>query len=255
MCDHLFKILMVGDARVGKTSLLALFAERTHLTSGFDFYYRSIDLHGKAVELRLWDTAHQTCFRSIMPSYYHGVDGIMLCFDFTCRSSFESCSDWLKEINRHASVDVDQLLVGMKCDCDVNEWEVSSHDVQDFAEANRLLSIETSSNDNTHVDDTFAMLAEAILARFDPHYIIFTLVSVLPSDASLIVSLTNLDGENVDISLKDSKPTVKVAIQAICQARKVSCNAVRLVTLDGTILNESHILPGAAAARKSCEIQ
>ena len=68
------------------------------------------------MQVQLWDTAGQEKFRQITTSYYRGVNGIMLCFDVSCRESFDRVAQWMIGIKKHASKDVRVLLVGNKTD-------------------------------------------------------------------------------------------------------------------------------------------
>jgi len=68
--DHLFKLLLIGDSGVGKTSILFRFAEDSFnpsfiSTIGIDFKIRTVDVNGKKIKLQVWDTAGQERFRTI----------------------------------------------------------------------------------------------------------------------------------------------------------------------------------------------
>lgn len=76
--DYLFKLLLIGDSGVGKTSLLFQFADQDFqetfiATIGIDFKIRTIDIDGKKIKLQIWDTAGQERFRTITTAYYRGA--------------------------------------------------------------------------------------------------------------------------------------------------------------------------------------
>lgn len=59
--DHLFKILLIGNSGVGKSSLLLRFADNifqaSYITTiGVDFKIRTINVNGRKVKLQIWDT-------------------------------------------------------------------------------------------------------------------------------------------------------------------------------------------------------
>lgn len=119
--DYMFKVLLLGDAGVGKTSLMWRFSDdvfnQTYIsTIGIDFKLRTIDVEGKKVRLQVWDTAGQERFHAISVSYYRTAVGIMLVYDITRRRSFENIAKWLRNIDEHAQEDVVKLLIGNKCD-------------------------------------------------------------------------------------------------------------------------------------------
>ena len=73
--DYLFKLVIIGNSGVGKSSLLLRFADDTfsdtYLTTiGVDFRFRTLPIDGKNVKLQIWDTAGQERFRTITSAYY-----------------------------------------------------------------------------------------------------------------------------------------------------------------------------------------
>ncbi|KAL8181159.1 UNVERIFIED_CONTAM: Ras- protein Rab-1A [Gekko kuhli] len=119
--DYLFKLLLIGDSGVGKSCLLLRFADDTYTESyistiGVDFKIRTIELDGKTIRLQIWDTAGQERFRTITSSYYRGAPGIIVVYDVTDQESFNNVKQWLQEIDRYASENVNKLLpAGSTC--------------------------------------------------------------------------------------------------------------------------------------------
>ena len=119
--DLLFKLLLIGDSGVGKTSLLLGYSDNNFNnnfipTIGIDFKIKTIELHGKKIKLQIWDTAGQERFISITTSYYRGAMGIMLVYDVTNSKSFDNISKWLRNIQEHSNPDVEKIILGNKCD-------------------------------------------------------------------------------------------------------------------------------------------
>eukprot|EP00121_Abeoforma_whisleri_P006648 Awhi_evm1s6052 len=105
----------------GKTSVLFRFSDDSFTstfisTIGIDFKIRTIEMEGKKIKLQIWDTAGQERFRTITTAYYRGAMGIMLVYDVTSEKSFENISQWIKNIETHASDDVEKMILGNKCD-------------------------------------------------------------------------------------------------------------------------------------------
>ena len=83
--DFVFKIVIIGNSSVGKSSLLLRFADdvfhQTFLpTIGVDFKIRTIEQAGSVVKLQMWDTAGQEKFRSLGGAFYRGADCCVLVY-------------------------------------------------------------------------------------------------------------------------------------------------------------------------------
>ena len=128
--DHLFKILLIGDSNVGKSSMLVRFTDGTFsdkftTTIGVDYKIRSIQIkvddREKTIKLHIWDTAGQEKFKTITRTYYRGAQGIMIVYDVTNRNSFNNVKSWLSDIATNGNMEVPKILIGAKCDLDRGE--------------------------------------------------------------------------------------------------------------------------------------
>ncbi|KAM3712326.1 hypothetical protein ACJW31_01G172600 [Castanea mollissima] len=90
-------------------------------TIGVDFEIRTVEQDGKTIKLQIWDTAGQEHFRTITSSYYRGAHGIIIVYDVTDQESFNNVKQWLSEIDRYASENVNKLLVRNKSDLTANK--------------------------------------------------------------------------------------------------------------------------------------
>jgi len=168
--DYLFKLLLIGDSGVGKSCLLLRFADDTYTESyistiGVDFKIRTIDLDAKTIKLQIWYTAGQERFRTITSSYYRGAHGIIVVYDTTDLESFNNVKQWLHEIDRYASENVNKLLVGNKSDL-TSKRAVSFDQAKEFADSLGIEFIETSAKNSTNVEKAFMMMASQIKARY-----------------------------------------------------------------------------------------
>mmetsp|Transcript_18595 Transcript_18595/g.46411 ORF Transcript_18595/g.46411 Transcript_18595/m.46411 type:complete len:220 (+) Transcript_18595:277-936(+) len=166
--DHLFKILLVGDSGVGKSSLMLRFCddtfnERQLATIGVDFRTKHLVLKRKNVKLAVWDTAGQERFRTMTSSYYRGAQGVILAFDVTSAETFYNLPKWISEVRSHSTHEKAKLLlVGNKVDL-ANERQVSREKAEEYAESNGMKYVETSARTNIQVGAAFAELAGDIL--------------------------------------------------------------------------------------------
>uniref|UniRef100_A0ABI7WVL9 RAB43, member RAS oncogene family n=1 Tax=Felis catus TaxID=9685 RepID=A0ABI7WVL9_FELCA len=115
--DFLFKLVLVGDASVGKTCVVqrfktGAFSERQGSTIGVDFTMKTLEVQGKRVKLQIWDTAGQERFRTITQSYYRSANGAILAYDITKRSTFLSVPHWIEDVRKYAGSNIVQLLIG-----------------------------------------------------------------------------------------------------------------------------------------------
>ncbi|BHF64243.1 Ras-related protein Rab-8A [Sparganum proliferum] len=169
--DYLFKLLLIGDSGVGKTSLLIKFAEDQFFstfiaTIGIDFKVRTIYLDGKKIKLQIWDTAGQERFRTITTAYYRGAMGIMLVYDITQASSFRNIKNWLSNISEHGNSDVEKMLLGNKCDMS-SQRQVTEQEGRQYADNNGILFFETSAKDGLNVNEAFEFLAREIKVKIE----------------------------------------------------------------------------------------
>jgi Ras-related protein Rab-1A len=167
--DYLFKLLLIGDSGVGKSCLLLRFADDSYIDSyistiGVDFKIRTVEQDGKTIKLQIWDTAGQERFRTITSSYYRGAHGIIIVYDVTDEESFNNVKQWLSEIDRYASDNVNKLLVGNKCDL-TESRAVSYETAKAFADEIGIPFMETSAKDSTNVEQAFMAMASSIKDR------------------------------------------------------------------------------------------
>ena len=179
--DYLFKLLLIGNSSVGKSSLLFRFVENVWddnfvPTIGVDFVIKKIlifnkfliqklktlEVNGKKGKLQIWDTAGQERFKNITASYYRGGNGVLVVYDITDRDSFENLNSWLIEIEKNANKNVYKLLIGNKCDLD-DKRKVTYQEGKDFATSNGMQFIETSAKADTKVKEAFELLTQEII--------------------------------------------------------------------------------------------
>ena len=141
--DHIFKILLIGDAGVGKSSILLRFTDdafEEHLAStiGVDFKVKTVTIGGSTVKLTIWDTAGQERFRTLTSSYYRGCHGVILTYDVNDRQTFTNLKQWLEEVDMYStSQSSAKMLVGNKID--VGAREVSVEEATEFARKQAII--------------------------------------------------------------------------------------------------------------------
>ncbi|KAE9621799.1 hypothetical protein Lal_00032973 [Lupinus albus] len=166
--DLSFKILLIGDSGVGKSSILVSFisnpVEDLTPTIGVDFKIKTFAVGGKRLKLTIWDTAGQERFRTLTSSYYRGAQGIILVYDVTRRDTFTNLSEvWSKELELNSTnQDCVKMLVGNKVDRD-SERAVSREEGLALAKELGCLLFECSAKTRENVESCFEELALKIM--------------------------------------------------------------------------------------------
>eukprot|EP01060_Flectonema_neradi_P032502 TRINITY_DN517_c2_g1_i1.p1 TRINITY_DN517_c2_g1~~TRINITY_DN517_c2_g1_i1.p1 ORF type:complete len:214 (+),score=32.72 TRINITY_DN517_c2_g1_i1:53-694(+) len=191
--DLSFKIQLIGDSGVGKSSLLVRFVEGEFLadiapTIGVDFRVKYVEMNNKTIKLMIWDTAGQERFRTLTSAYYRGAHGIILVYDITDRNSFDHLMDvWMGEVESYKSFpDVVKLLVGNKKDLVSEDTPraVPQSLAEEFAKTHGMMWIEASAKTEEGVAQTFTELVSKILDTD-------SLVSVASGSRKVGVNLNN----------------------------------------------------------------
>lgn len=167
--DYLFKILLIGNSGVGKSSLLLRFADDTFTdnfmpTIGVDFKIRTLEVDGRTIKLQIWDTAGQERFKTITSSYYKGAHGIIVVYDITDKESFKNIDNWMNEVEKHASDNVSRILVGNKCDLDESR-QVTTDEGKELADQYNIRFMETSAKESANVEEAFTLMTKEIKSR------------------------------------------------------------------------------------------
>ena len=166
--DYLFKVLLLGDSDVGKSSLILRYTEETFNSKlvnsiGVDFKMKKKEIDGKIIKVQIWDTAGHERFRSITYSYYRGANAIIIVFDITDKKSFLSITEWLKQIEKHAKENVFKFLVGNKSDL-AEERKVTFEEAKEYADKHDLPYIETSAKEGININELFESSIKSFLS-------------------------------------------------------------------------------------------
>ncbi|CAH8641976.1 unnamed protein product [Dicrocoelium dendriticum] len=191
--DYQFRVIIIGDSMVGKSSFLRTFVEGRFTnvcdpTVGVDFYCRTVRVQDdKYVKLQLWDTAGQEKFRSIAKSYYRNCVGAFILFDLTDRETYEHVPGWYDEavccVRSQCPVFV---IVGHKAD-KADERQVTRMEAECLTQ--RLgdhVYIETSSVTGQNIEKSFRVMAESVYTN------------VIAGKYAMLSSMSDWDGVKVN---------------------------------------------------------
>jgi len=165
--DLMFKILLLGDSGVGKSSLLLRYTKNEFIsdmrsTIGVEFALKYITIDNYQLKIQIWDTAGMERYRSITNAYYKGAKGVIVLYDICRKKSFENVDKWIDDFKSKADDDAVIILIGNKSDLD-DKREVSKEEGESKAQMNKFAFMETSAKDNNNVQKAFETLFSEIV--------------------------------------------------------------------------------------------
>eukprot|EP01105_Mastigella_eilhardi_P004678 TRINITY_DN1624_c0_g1_i9.p1 TRINITY_DN1624_c0_g1~~TRINITY_DN1624_c0_g1_i9.p1 ORF type:complete len:199 (-),score=35.41 TRINITY_DN1624_c0_g1_i9:128-724(-) len=167
-----YKIMLLGNAGVGKSSLVHRFADNTFngtytATIGIDFKTRAVELDGQRIKLQIWDTAGQERYRNITAAYYRGADGVVLVYDIADEKSFQDVRCWMANIQMNSAENVPVVLLGNKCDLE-DTRVVTAVLGKQVADEFQIPHFEASAKSAENVDDAFLAVIRTVMRRQCP---------------------------------------------------------------------------------------
>ena len=159
-----YKIVVIGDINVGKTSILSRFRygsfEPEYMpTLGIDFFSKNLFFEDKTIRLILWDTAGQERFRSLIPSYLKNADCIIIVFDITNKESFLSLNRWLTDAKNNANENTIYVICGNKIDL-MEKRSINENEINEYIKKNGLIYMECSAKNGQGIKDLFNIIAK-----------------------------------------------------------------------------------------------
>ena len=154
--QHTFKLVLLGDSSVGKTSITRrmitnTFSEFQDSTIGASFITKHVETSKENINYEIWDTAGQERYRSLAPMYYRGAHCVFLVFDLTNRDSYDAIKNWEKEIKNNAKDVVLTILIGNKSDLCVSR-QMPEREVEEYAESISAKYYETSAKSGIRIN-------------------------------------------------------------------------------------------------------
>jgi len=170
--SFIYKICVVGNGGVGKTSMVLRYCENSFkesylMTIGSNFSTKTVELANHPqlqVKLQLWDLAGQKHFSFVRPPFYRGATGIIYVFDLSRRSSFADLLEWRDEVEKVIG-QKPSILVGNKLDiARQGHREVAEQEGEALkGEMHVMKYVETSAKEGDSVESVFKVLTLEIL--------------------------------------------------------------------------------------------
>ena len=163
-----FKIIVIGDIAVGKTSVIDRyitnkFSEEHKSTISCEYKKKRIDIDGESeANLQIWDTAGEERFMSVTKQYYNDSHGAMVIYDLTNKNSFIKMNNWINDVKNNAPKNITIMVVGNKSDL-INEKVDLGDELKPFKD--NYLYCEVSAKNGINVSLAFENLALKIIEK------------------------------------------------------------------------------------------
>ena len=164
------KIVLIGDARVGKTSLVRrfvsnMFDQSYKITLGTTIMKKEVDYLTYNVTLAIWDVGGQEVFRQIRAKYFFGAKGALAVCDITNKDSFKNLSSWIESFRNEVG---DKPIIFLANKCDLKDQAVSEDDMKQLVKDNpKSEFLFTSAKDGTNTEKAFINLTRLMVEEED----------------------------------------------------------------------------------------
>ncbi len=164
-----FKVVLLGEGRVGKTSILLRYTkgeynDRQVSTLQASYLDKKVSIGGTTAHLSVWDTAGQERFHALGPIYYRDADGALLVYDITDAESFNRTKKWVRELRKIVGTDISLSIAGNKTDLEKNR-AVNEAEAIEYATSVGATHFHTSAKANKGLNEVFDDLSKKMIDR------------------------------------------------------------------------------------------
>lgn len=179
--SEIFKVIILGDGGVGKSSLMNRFVSnkfdsQSFHTIGVEFLNKDVEIEDEKYTIQIWDTAGQERFKSLRTPFYRGSDCCILTFSLDDKQSFINLSMWRKEFFYYADIPEQSwdnfpfILLGNKSDISEDKREVTEEEAKEWCQnSGKMPYFETSAKTAVNVSTAFSAAAERIVKFHSTH--------------------------------------------------------------------------------------
>ena len=160
-----FKVVLVGESGVGKTSIITQFIDQTfqedqQSTTGGTFSTKSVKCgNNKTLKFEIWDTAGQERYRSLTKMFYKDANAAVLVYDITRKDSFEQLKEYWAEQIKECPENIILVIAGNKSDL-ISKEEVDEGEARKLASDLGAIYVGTSAKQVESINDLFIEIAK-----------------------------------------------------------------------------------------------
>ena len=170
--DNVLKIVILGEGRVGKTSILSKyfnkkFNQGEKSTINPSFYEKNVKYQGKEIQLKFWDTAGQEQFNAISTMYYQGAVGALLVYDVSIFETFNKVKSWVSTLQEAVGKDIIFVIAGNKYDL-VGKMDEHMPEIDSYCSQEKCKHFFTSAKTGYGLDNAFSTLIQSVLDKVKP---------------------------------------------------------------------------------------
>ena len=166
LCIESFKVVLVGESGVGKTSIITQFIDQTfqedqQSTTGGTFSTKSVICEGgKILKFEIWDTAGQEKYRSLTTMFYKDANAAVMVYDVTRKESFDEIKNyWSNQIKENSPENIILVIAGNKSDL-IEQETVDEEEARNFAKELNAIFISTSAKSSEGINSLFEEIAK-----------------------------------------------------------------------------------------------
>lgn len=247
--DYEFKVVLVGDTSVGKTSIATKFVQPSRpfqvilpATITWGEYNERLQLKGKSIFLQIVDTAGEFNMNSSLPQLYRGVHGAAVVFDVASKATLASVRQWVSMVRKKCSNDIPIILVGNKTDSESRQ--VSTETAEKMCKDFNLFYIEVSAKTGRNIEETFSVLVEQLMDQREQQ------------DFSRPSTSSASHRRSMDFSAKQYAPVSQITEREPAVRRRINKHPDSLILNSGIQKERNYITPfsvnEADRKKKSC---
>jgi len=170
--EFAFKVVILGDSGVGKTSLVKYEIQNSFINNNndstiiFEHSFKNYSIMGKNVRLQIWDTCGKEMYRSSVQNFYRSALCIFVVFSLDSLDSFNRVNQWIDEIKENNSEEYILVLVGNKSDL-TRPRKIEKEVIENYCKRNEIENyFEASAKSGENVHEIFKIVVKQLFIKF-----------------------------------------------------------------------------------------